>query len=673
MGNWGFYLFTQSLNPQLPNYHWLVKIPAIAYLASAVFVRANVPFSQIALGLVFSTMNTLLFAYANDRARPLPSLSDEDSGIDQLLDARASRNHFQKIRDSFATTESVAAKLLTYQDSLCLFHFSGHAGGASLHLEDTEARGQGIAQLLGRCPNLRLVFLNGCSTLNHIQLLKAQGVRAAVLATSTPIEDALAARFALQFYRAMVNQYPVAQALDAARLELQVSAATDIQPIRGDLLDDGSLAELSRNQWYFYAPDEEATRWELPTGVDAVLQEYKPNSALRKAFFNALRAYDASLTEQFKAKQTLPPEALKNWLNEEVMRRLPYPISEPLRKLFCPTLSPDGKLLPVGCTRERLVNYVSLFESSVDLLVVALLAQVFDRLIRARKEGAVLTPGPEETAQVQALLTEGWSELSPPSLVRALKHLSRFLTDSQTALFVSEMQELVGQFDEKTAFYESMVFFDDLRRRLADPAGVGNIPSLCQVGEDHLVELADRIGFWANYQLESYKNIRVVSFFHRAPAYKHERVVLRTSQSYRLDETYFQEVDLGELWESQSVLLVKTQRAGTPTATAPAGFLNLSPLLIDRNVYLKSDNAVFDLYTFHSDPPESGLHFRHIARPEDLPLVIAQHEGELLHQQDFSVLHEQIRVLRSLLSLPEESLTGHADDDLDQQLLSLPD
>ncbi len=288
------------------------------------------------------------------------------------------------------------------------------------------------------------------------------------------------------------------------------------------------------------------------------------------------------------------------------MRRLPYPISEPLRKLFCPALSPEGKLLPVGCTHERLDHYVSLFESSVDFLVVALLAQVVDRLIRAHKEGTVLNPDLEETTQVQALLTEGWSELSPPALVRALKHLSRFLADSQTALFVTEMQELAGQFDGKTSFYESIVFFDDLRRRLADPAGVGNIPSLCQVGEDHLVELSDRLGFWANYQLESYKNIRFVSFFHRPPAYRHERVVLRTSQSYRLDETYFQEVDLGELWESQSVLLVKTQRAGTPTAGAPAGFLNLSPLLIDRDVYLKSDNAVFDLYNFHSDPRKVG-------------------------------------------------------------------
>ncbi len=38
--------------------------------------------------------------------------------------------------------------------------------------------------------------------------------------------------------------------------------------------------------------------------------------------------------------------------------------------------------------------------------------------------------------------------------------------------------------------------------------------------------------------------------------------------------------------------------------------------------------------------------------------MIAQDDGELLQQQDFSVLREQIRMLRSLLTLPEEPLTS---------------
>jgi hypothetical protein len=98
-----------------------------------------------------------------------------------------------------------------------------------LQLEDTVARGVGIAQLLGRCPNLKLVFLNGCSTLQHIRLLVAQNVKAAIIATSTPIEDQAASAFALTFYRALANQHSMAESLDMAQLKLQVSEATTIQ------------------------------------------------------------------------------------------------------------------------------------------------------------------------------------------------------------------------------------------------------------------------------------------------------------------------------------------------------------------------------------------------------------------------------------------------------------
>ena len=77
-------------------------------------------------------MHTLLFCFANDRTRPLASLSDEDSGIDRLLDVRSSQNHFQKVRDSFATTDSITGKLQDYKDTLCLFHFSADCSKSRL-------------------------------------------------------------------------------------------------------------------------------------------------------------------------------------------------------------------------------------------------------------------------------------------------------------------------------------------------------------------------------------------------------------------------------------------------------------------------------------------------------------------------------------------------------------
>lgn len=593
-------------------------------------------------------MDTLLFCFANDRDRPLPALRDEDDGIDRLLDLRSSKGHFQKVRDSFATTDSVASKVLTYQNTLSLFHFSGHAGSSVLQLEDTTARGAGIAQLLGRCPNLKLVFLNGCSTLQHIRLLAAQHVRASIIATSTPIEDKAASQFALNFYRALVNQHSVEEALEIAQLKLQVSESTVIQVVDRAAIDF-SDEEVNRNLWYFHRPSDDVARWELPTVAEPTASEYKPNSVLRNALFNALLRYEPGLREKFLQVSKQAPESQILWINDAILSRLPYPIAEPIRRLFTPPFSPEGKKLPIPCNRERLLNYTALFESTVDLLVITMLSQVLDQLIRYRKD-AVEPPIADETKQmIQRLLTEGWSKREPVEIEQALRSLSRFLTDSQAVLFIPEMQELAQQFNEREVFYESFLFFDDLRRRLDTSAGVASQVSVCQVGEDQLVELCKRLGFWVNYQLESYKNIRVVRFFYRQEEYKHEKAVLRTTQNPYEDKS-FQEINLTNPWASQSVLLVKVQREDPKPEMAD--FLNLSPLMIDRNVYIKSN--VFDPYSFHS-VRDSGLQFKHIARPEDVMIRVPfqADENELLQKQDFTVLREQFSTVMALLNLAD--------------------
>jgi hypothetical protein len=221
-------------------------------------------------------MKTLLFCFANNRDRPLPELRNEDDTIDRLLDPLSSQQYFQKIRDSFATTDSVASKILTYQDSLCLFHFSGHAGSSALHLEDSAARAVGVAQLLARCPQLQLIFLNGCSTLEHIRLIRENGSKAAIIATSSPVEDVVATQFSIAFYRALASGTTLIEALERARLELQVKNTLTIDTIRDGILTEQE--EISRNQWYFSAPDEQSTQWTLPAGEELRTAERQSRS-----------------------------------------------------------------------------------------------------------------------------------------------------------------------------------------------------------------------------------------------------------------------------------------------------------------------------------------------------------------------------------------------------------
>ncbi len=618
-------------------------------------------------------MDTLLFCYANNRDRPLSELGKEDSQIDRLLDPRSSKNQFQKVRDSFATTESVAAKILTYRDTLSLFHFSGHAGSDVLLLEDSAARGMGMAQLLARCPNLRLVFLNGCSTLNHVKLLAHQRVNAAVIATMAPVDDSVATRFSSAFYQAMVNQYSVQQALDQARLSIQISRATAIETIsRGGL---ETAAEVSLNQWYVYYPDEQTARWELPTGIATEATAYVPNAILRRALFEALRACDPTLTQLFKTKQSLPTDGLRDWLHEEQLRRLPFPLSEPLRKLLCPQISPEGKLVQPTATHDRLKQYITLFDSSVDLLLSILLAQTRTWLQAVTPEQREALDAPVKQLVGEAI-TSGWADWGIGQLTNAVQTLRTFFSQHQIELFVPELGTWLERFSTDADLGDTLNFMFTLKARLADDNGVSNVPSLCQLGEEHLSHWLQSAGYWAAYRLESFKNIRAVRLYQQLPQYRHEMVVLRTSQSYRTDETYFQEIQLADLWDCQSVLLVRIQRqlaeTGSVETLVPTGFLNLAPFVMDRNVFLKSDNTVFDLYSFH-DQVSGVLRYKHISRPDDQLLAIGSDDSDLLGKQDFSLLRGQVDSLRSLLSLAPDTLypnTAPPTDDLDSDALA---
>ncbi len=601
-------------------------------------------------------MDTLLLCYANNRDRPLSELGNEDSTIDRLLDPRSSKNQFQKVRDSFATTDSVSAKILTYRDTLCLFHFSGHAGSDVLLLEDTPARGVGMAQLLARCPNLRLVFLNGCSTLNHIKLLADQNVKAAVIATMAPINDTVATRFSTAFYQALTDQYAIQQAIDQARLTIQISAATVIKPISRGSFETAD--EVSQDQWYFYCPDDQTARWELPTGVTAEATDYVPNAILRRALFEALRACDPTLTQLFNTKQSLPTDGLRAWLHEEQLRRLPFPLSESLRKLLCPQISPDGKLMQPTATRDRLAYYVVLFDASVDLLMSILLAQIRTWLQASTPKQR--DDMDSQTKQlVQETITVGWAGWDADRLTSAVNMLRTFLDQQQIALFIPELAPWLERFGTDTSVMDTLRFMFTLKTRLADPNGVGSVAALCQLGEEHLSAWLNHAGCWACYRLESFKNIRAVRLYQQPPQYRHEMVVLRTSQSYRADETYFQEIQLADLWDCQSVLLVRIQRrlaeSGPVEDLVPTGFLNLAPFVIDRNVFLKSDNTVFDLYTFHAHEP-GQLQYKHVSRPTDPLLIISPDDSELLGKQDFSLLRGQVDSLRSLLSVAPDNV-----------------
>lgn len=86
-----------------------------------------------------------------------------------------------------------------------IFHYSGHAGGEGIELWNTDASGnslayaQDLAAYIGSMKTVKMVVLNGCSTMEQIQHFTQAGVPI-VVATSRPVQDKIAQAFSSHFY-----------------------------------------------------------------------------------------------------------------------------------------------------------------------------------------------------------------------------------------------------------------------------------------------------------------------------------------------------------------------------------------------------------------------------------------------------------------------------------------
>ncbi|MFM8362225.1 MAG: CHAT domain-containing protein, partial [Haliscomenobacter sp.] len=200
----------------------------------------------------------LYLAFANDPEHPLPNLRKEGEELYQMLLQRKDQDHFDIHRDESVSIQVISQNLRRFKDRVIVFHYGGHAASEALFLYGQQANADGIAELLGQQKNLKLVFLNGCSTQAQVDYLKSLGVPA-VIATSRPIDDGLATQFATDFYGALVHNHTLREAFDHAAAGLK-SANKSVRCIRGIMLE----SEVGTDTWILSVADEAHYSWKLP-------------------------------------------------------------------------------------------------------------------------------------------------------------------------------------------------------------------------------------------------------------------------------------------------------------------------------------------------------------------------------------------------------------------------
>lgn len=169
-------------------------------------------------------MFNILICYANvdfsdegseEQTSHLKFLEEEFLGVREIFKPHKDNNLFKPdIEENFELGKNLEHHLSKkYKRDLVLFSYSGHSTGKQFMFEDKTVRSEGLARRIAvkHCPNIKIVFLNGCLTNRGVFYFEDAGIPI-IITTGNKLGDEDGKNFAIAFYKALVNEKETAEA-----------------------------------------------------------------------------------------------------------------------------------------------------------------------------------------------------------------------------------------------------------------------------------------------------------------------------------------------------------------------------------------------------------------------------------------------------------------------------
>lgn len=581
--------------------------------------------------------NLLYFAYANSQDEPLEQLTIEDEKVNANVASRANKDkHYTIQRDSNATIDGMVEVLTNYNEEICLFHYSGHAGKDKLLVEDRTANAIGITELLLECPNLKLVVLNGCSTKGQVEALLNEGGEKGVpvvIATERAVDDVLATKFAIAFYKKFaINYSTIEEAFNTAMAAVKIVK----KDIPYDRVATRSIINNKTNKkdpiWGIYHKNGRRAylNWRLPSVFVryTIASGYQPNKILFKTLFVNLKLYKEDIRNLLEEEDKNGyKQSNINEKNKMVIRSFPHNVAEQLRKLIA--VNDDGNLcLPIG--EDRVIQLKRTYTVTIQFLVYILIGQLWDLMNKAPEKYQFRA---EEWKYFRTIFLNQSKTAKTARYEQLIQWLMEQLVQEEN-LFMRELDG-VG---EQMEFYKDEKFIDACRK--IEYFQIDNTASLtekdikeqaanqCKEIENQLVEIFSQLLFLSNYRLVSVKNIVIKNQRHiRSPHYLHTITELEYDSLGTTEKTEPLDHIMGE---SSITLCRNLERVTNSNLKAylkkeeveEEGFtsLNLSPFLFDKNAFTTSKKAMPEILQF-SGYDSRKLNFNQIMRHKE-PFIL---------------------------------------------------
>jgi hypothetical protein len=402
-------------------------------------------------------------------------LKEESRLLKAALSDIDHKEYIKLLREESAQIDDIFKTLTDYKDRLAIFHYAGHAGGNHLQLEGGSGDARGLAKLLGEQENLKLVFLNGCSTKDQVKLLLDAGVPA-VVATSVPIEDRKAVEFGRQFYEAMANRRTIEQAfhLAVAYLTTKFGDSVDIT-MRDANWESGDSTDTKVDMpWGLYAnPDhKDILNWKFPyfrpVGLPSDMIQYIGKS------FKANRYIVLALDEMCKYNPDIYAQMVEQRGEETIKKD---------SKAF-PWLVIENFPWPIGS------------QITSQLLYYLLLSDFWEKA--KVDDGRVWS---------QAVLSK--KNFSTFDFLKYIPELYQQITEHGLP-FVSEFEILVEQLaDSDSTLSKAHAHLEDLRKQLLSSPPSADLDKLCVRTEQATSIVLRAAAFLARYRMLTVRNILI--------------------------------------------------------------------------------------------------------------------------------------------------------------------
>lgn len=535
-------------------------------------------------------MDVIFLAYANNPNTPLPSLREEADGVYRLLSPRALQQHYLLHRDAYADITKIAEYLTLYREYITVFHYGGHADHTSLLLEQETAHAGGIAHLLGQCPRLQLVVLNGCSTRGQVEALLAQGVPV-VVATSADVNDKKATQFALRFYQALADHASIQTAFDLAIGEIMTRDAG----LKDEIGRGLSFRKESGPVWgiHYHKEGESVLEKGLPSRpVYPVRTDYIPNELLIEKVWESLQGYS---DESWPSAGRLSEKARKRM---QIINSLPAPIAEHIRQLIVP--SPDTQMSYDRTGLPRLQRIALTYQTLMELLAFILVAQVWEMaLLKGSLE--VSKRRQEEILNFFKLRQE---EQLTYDYVSFIRHVRELIDHNQGEYFIEEISTTKDLLYREGDFQAACFFLEALRVKVfRHGVEEGEIHELCCRAEESLATMLSYMGFLAKYSLVAIRDINVYKYRHDPTAQFHHTAYFLRNVQGGLDSV---PLDLRQFMDNHSVVLFNEETEK---------HLCLSPFIIDVNAFKANTNIPKLYFISHYEVDSEVFCFKPVNQP----------------------------------------------------------